>query len=222
MKEGVVFQYHCQSNSLKPNIKEVYRYLGISSCGKEEKETCIPKETENLVLDSILQMQPLLKPRAVYATFPLEIKPQKTESCSDENENVAYINFAGYSILSHHLYLNLKGCSKVVLFAATIGPQVDALIKGLSKLDSAKAAVFQATGSMFAEVFVSEVNSVIAKEFNDGKIHPRFSPGFGDVPLSVQSVFFSLLSCTQKIGLTLTDSFIMAPEKSVTAFIGVE
>ena len=40
--------------------------------------------------------------------------------------------------------------------------------------------------------------------------------------LEVQRHFFSLLPCTQRIGLTLTDSLVMAPEKSVTAFIGME
>ena len=40
--------------------------------------------------------------------------------------------------------------------------------------------------------------------------------------MAVSYIFFRLLNCTQKIGLTLMDSFIMAPEKSITAFIGLE
>lgn len=236
MKEGVVYQYRCCADSLKPNTQEVYRYLGISNSIISKAKDSIPKETETLVLTSIAQMQPVLKPSAVYSVFPLEIILQKREVITTEQnsilkhdssnsfakETVAAINFANHSILSHHLYLNLKGCSKVVLFAATLGPQVDAMIRRYTKLDSAKAAVLQAIGSMFAEIFVDEVNSTIAKEFSGYKLHPRFSPGYGDVPLSVQSIFFSLLSCTQKIGLTLTDSLVMAPEKSVTAFIGIE
>ena len=42
----------------------------------------------------------------------------------------------------------------------------------------------------------------------------------GNVELSVQKEFFRLLPCT-RIGLTLMDTLIMSPEKSVTAFIGV-
>ena len=49
---------------------------------------------------------------------------------------------------------------------------------------------------------------------------PRFSPGFGDVSLENQKHFFNLLPCS-KIGLSLMDTLIMAPEKSVTAFVGI-
>ena len=52
-------------------------------------------------------------------------------------------------------------------------------------------------------------------------MRPRFSPGYGDVSLEVQKDFFRLLPC-QRIGLTLMDTLIMSPEKSVTAFIGIK
>ena len=50
---------------------------------------------------------------------------------------------------------------------------------------------------------------------------PRFSPGYGDIPLSVQTDLFRVLDCPRRIGLTLTSSLLMSPAKSVTAFIGV-
>ena len=53
-------------------------------------------------------------------------------------------------------------------------------------------------------------------------LKPRFSPGFGDLSLENQKKIFSFLRCSQQIGLTLNDSLVMSPEKSVTAFIGLE
>ena len=88
---------------------------------------------------------------------------------------------------------------------------------------SADAAVMQGCGAMFIESFVDLLNDEIRKNAEARKMraHPRFSPGYGDVPLSMQKEFFRLLPC-EKIGLSLMDTLIMAPEKSVTAFIGLE
>ena len=84
------------------------------------------------------------------------------------------------------------------------------------------AAVFQATGAMYIEEVVDFANNQIVQiEKNQNNFtRPRFSPGFGDVSLEVQKDFFSLLPCS-KIGLSLMDTLIMAPEKSVTAFVGI-
>jgi cobalamin-dependent methionine synthase I len=75
---------------------------------------------------------------------------------------------------------------------------------------------------MFIEELVDLVNDEIKKiaEKQGLKTRPRYSPGFGDVPLEIQKDFFRLLPCT-RIGLTLMDTLIMAPEKSVTAFCGL-
>ena len=52
-------------------------------------------------------------------------------------------------------------------------------------------------------------------------LRPRFSPGYGDFSLNHQTEIISVLQCPKKIGLTLTDSLLMAPAKSVTAVIGL-
>ena len=123
---------------------------------------------------------------------------------------------------SKDLGANLKDCSKVALVAATIGPQVDALIRRYSSTDSVYASILQATGAMYIEEVVDLLNAEIKKiaEAQGLKTRPRYSPGYGDVPLDIQRDFFRLLPCT-RIGLTLMDTLIMAPEKSVTAFIGL-
>ena len=50
---------------------------------------------------------------------------------------------------------------------------------------------------------------------------PRFSPGYGDLPLSLQRDIFRVLDCPRKIGLTLNESLLMSPSKSVTAIVGL-
>ncbi|MBQ5601557.1 MAG: Vitamin B12 dependent methionine synthase activation subunit, partial [Clostridia bacterium] len=60
----------------------------------------------------------------------------------------------------------------------------------------------------------------IKKEYNTG-LEPRFSPGYGDLPLSAQKNIFAVLDPERRIGLTLNSSLLMSPSKSVTAFVGL-
>jgi cobalamin-dependent methionine synthase I len=52
-------------------------------------------------------------------------------------------------------------------------------------------------------------------------LRPRFSPGYGDLPLELQTNLFKVLDCQHFIGLTLNDSMLMSPSKSVTAIVGL-
>lgn len=138
-------------------------------------------------------------------------------------KNIKKIIFADMTIFSKNLGFNLKNSSEIALLAATIGPQVDAYIRRATASDSVYAAICQATGAMYIEQFVDLINDEIKNQAaTKGKTTtPRFSPGYGDINLSTQKDFFRLLNCS-RIGLTLMDTLIMAPEKSVTAFVGLK
>lgn len=189
------------------DYEETARYLGYSKISLPDNVV------SSLIKECCSQMFEYITPKAVYDCFDL----------SFDSQNPLLINFADITIKSEALSRNLSKCTKTYIFAATIGPQVDALIRKTQKLDSVKASVFQAAGAMFVEKVVECVNQEIKKiTAEQGKnCKPRFSPGYGDVSLEVQKDFFRLLPCS-KIGLTLMDTLIMAPEKSVTAFIGVQ
>ena len=187
---------------VQADFAETARYLGY-------KKLSLPDEqVSQLINESISELFEVLMPQSVYEFFELEsVSP--------------LIQFADVKINSVDLGRNLNGCTKVALLAATIGPQVDSVIRRQQSVNPAKAAVMQAAGAMYIEKFVDLVNDEIKAAAGDGDVFkPRYSPGFGDVSLEVQKDFFRLLPCT-RIGLTLMDSLIMSPEKSVTAFIGV-
>lgn len=206
----VAVHHRVSPDELPSNKKEVLRYLGYSKKDLLENET-IDFSTDKLVDSCMAEMKSVLKCQGVYSVFDLKVEGKT-------------ISFADLSFESESLSINLKSCTKIVLLAATIGPGADLLIKKATKLDTAKAAVMQATGAMFIEEYVNLLNDKIAQEAlaQNLKTKPRFSPGYGDVPLSIQKDFFRLLPCTQRLGLTLMESLIMAPEKSVTAFIGLQ
>ena len=112
----------------------------------------------------------------------------------------------------------------MVLFGASIGIEIDRLIAKYSRVSPLKALVFQAIGAERIERLCDEFSRDIAKEKGlEGKTcRPRFSPGYGDLPIEMQREIFKVLDCQRKIGLTLNASMIMSPTKSVTAIIGVK
>ena len=193
------------SKDFSPDFKEVARYLGYRRATPPEADVSA------LMEKAAGEMRAVMKAQAVFEIFDLTVV-----ECPQE------LRFADVALQSRDLGRNLAGCSQVALLAATIGPQVDALIRRHSSLDPVYASILQATGAMFIEELVDLVNSEIKKiaAAQGLKTKPRYSPGYGDVPLQVQKDFFRLLPCT-RIGLTLMDTLIMAPEKSVTAFVGL-
>ncbi len=215
------------------DMDETYRYMGFARSVVLGKDGGIPPDIQQLVENCVKQMHATLKAQSLYTCFPLEIRlPSeetsggKTDSSNNPSQSgpLPVISFGGVKFESKYLARNLAGCSRVILIASTIGPMTDNLIRRHTKLDAAKAAMMQAAGAMFIESYLDQLNAQLESEarIQGYKLHARFSPGYGDVSLEVQRHFFSLLPCTQRIGLTLTDSLVMAPEKSVTAFVGME
>ena len=120
---------------------------------------------------------------------------------------------------SKALLKNLEGCEEVIVFAATIGLELDRLIRRYTNLSPAKALFFQAIG---AERIESLCDAFCDELKEEGlRLRPRFSPGYGDLPLEMQKDIFRVLDCPRKIGLTLNESLLMSPSKSVTAIIGI-
>lgn len=185
---------------------ETARYLGYKKSNPPEENI------QKLIEKAATEMHKLLNPQGVYEIFPLAVE-----------KSTNTIKFADIKIQSRDLLNNLENCSEVALIAATIGPQIDSYIRRAQATDSVYASICQATGAMYIEEVVDALNKKIKTEA-DTKGHttrPRYSPGYGDVPLTYQKDFFRLLNCN-RIGLTLMDTLIMAPEKSVTAFIGIK
>ena len=118
----------------------------------------------------------------------------------------------------------ISGCGSVIVFAATVGLFADRLIKRYSAVSPSRALMLDAIGAerieSLCDVFCEEMKAETAARGQSVK--PRFSAGYGDLPLSMQKDIFDLLGCEKRIGLCLSDSLLMTPTKSVTAFVGVK
>ena len=233
----MILQHRVSSDLLEPDFSELYRYAGITDA------SLIDDNTKNLAEDAASQVRSLMNCRSVYIKFPLTISELLTSASSAssaapaDNEAQSFdaapatdsrqkklIQFGGHKLESYYLALNLKDCHEVILFAATLGPEVDRAIQKASRINAAKSVMLQAAGAMFIERYCDYLQDFFrTEELKSGNILcPRFSPGYGDIPLTVQKTFFEILQCQKNLALTLNDSLIMSPEKSVTAFIGIK
>lgn len=126
-------------------------------------------------------------------------------------------------VKSRALAKNLDGCRRAVIFAATMGIEADRLIKRYSRIDTARAVMLQAIGAerieALCDAFCAETEKAAAERGLFAR--PRFSPGYGDLSLELQKDIVRVLDCERKIGVTLNESLLMSPSKSVTAIIGL-
>ncbi len=180
---------------------ETLRYLGYGIKGKPSEETLgLLEECEKLILSA----QDM---KAVYDIFPVSADGD-------------FLDLEFAKIRSHSLSLNLKGCGRVALFAATAGTGVDRLIVRYSKISPARAAVLQAMGAALIESWCDEICARLKSRYNTNS--SRFSCGFGDCDISLQRDIFAALSVTKRLGITLSEDCFMTPTKSVTAMVGIK
>ena len=130
---------------------------------------------------------------------------------------VARIPSPGTTLLRH-----LEGCSEAYLACGTLGPGLDALQRRVSVTSGADALIVQAIGAALIERYMDGVEDEIRAELAPGEaLLSRYSPGYGDFPLEAQRPILSILDTPRKIGVSLIDSLLMVPSKSVSAVIGV-
>ena len=185
-------------NDLPFDKKEILRY---SDCKD------LSPEIEKLLNECIEEIKSKLSYKVCYCVFPVKATEKS-------------IDFDAFRVNSEKLSLNLKNCERVIVFGATLGTEIDRLIMKHGKLSPTKALFFQSIGATQIEVLCDNFLEDIKKDLKVN-LKPRFSPGFGDLELTTQKDIFKILDCSKKIGLTLTDSLLMSPTKSVTAFVGI-
>lgn len=183
--------------------KEIYRFLGYRSI------TPTPEIDERIGICTE-KMQKTASPKCFYRKFSV------TQTAPD------ITNIAGISIKSRNLYKNLSGCDYAYMFAATIGMGIDHLIKRSEITSMLDAAIYQAAGAEMIESYAdAEVEKLKESEAQNGyALRPRYSPGYGDLPLALQADFARILDMQKWCGIILTDTLLMVPSKSITAFIG--
>ena len=181
--------------------REALRYLAF----RGDK---VPPELEEALTRGEEALRAVVRPGVVYRLLPL--REGKLEGCVFQPEGTDCAEL-------------LSGCTQAVLLAVTLGAGVDSLLLRLETRDMAQAVVVDALASAAVEAVCDDWEDELRAELRSRgfSLTDRFSPGYGDMPLSQQRELCTVLDAQRRIGLTVSASGMLLPRKSVTALLGI-
>lgn len=187
---------------LHPNTDEVLRYLGADANAPED----LRQQVETLAQELAQRIQP----RYTYRLYPLI-----------RERNHFYLPQTGMTLAGRTAGTMLDTCDQAVLLCCTLGAEFDALLRARQARDMAQAAILDACGSALVEAGCDALTAELAAQFPDRHLTDRFSPGYGDLPLTLQPMICTALDTHRRLGVHVTASLLLNPGKSVTAIIGL-
>ena len=182
-------------------VEEALRYLGIRQADEE---------TRRLAEETAALLEERLCPRYLWRAFRISAEGQEIRL---DGTNIRLPGALAAKMLSE--------CESAVLLVCTLGAGFDRMMREWEARDMARAAVMDACGSAWTETVCDEAEKEIRSRFPDRFCTDRFSPGYGDLPLNLQADFLKETDAGRKLGITVNESFLLLPCKSVTAVIGL-
>lgn len=184
------------------NYSEVLSYLRF-------KGHTPPEDIEELIRKNIAECEAISERLETYGEFPIRFA-----------EGAVILEGADVVLKSESLKKRLTGCDRVVVFAVTIGRAFERELKKKMLIAPHEGLVFDACGSAAAEALAEGFQNKMKEKY--GNIKERFSPGYGDLDISVQPQLLGAVNAQKRIGLSCLESYLLTPAKSVTAIIGIE
>ena len=181
------------------DLREMLRY---AACRAPDEQTL------SLARDCAAEGEKVLRPALCWLEVPLTVREEEVDLGFD-------------CFRSQKLADVLRGCDRAVVFAATVGLELDRLIARYGRISPSKGLMMQALGAERIEALCDAFCAWLAEEYAPLTLRQRFSPGYGDLPLTAQRAMFDALQCHRRIGLYLNESLLMSPTKSVTAIVGI-
>lgn len=181
--------------------KEVRRYAGL------QRAEDFP---EQYVKEACLEVQLEAVPRGIYREYEYDAATGTIQSDSP-------LIVEGSSIRKH-----LASSVRVAVMGVTIGEGVEQRSAALFKEGNYTVGLLvDAAATTAVEQVADQINDLIVKAAAAGGYTTtwRFSPGYGNWPLDVQPALAAIIGA-EEIGLTVTDTCMLFPRKSVTAIIG--
>lgn len=185
-----------------PDIDEALRYLGVPAPAPEQL-----REQAAGLAGELCQK---VRPRWVWRAFPLK---------RDGDEFV--LEGTGLRLGGHTAGVMLAPCREAAVLACTLGAYFDTLLRERQARSMADAVILDALGSAYVEAGCDAAERELSGRFPGRFLTDRFSPGYGDLPLALQSTLCGILDASRRLGVTVGESFLMNPCKSVTAVIGL-
>ena len=154
----------------------------------------------------------------------VELKAVCSRTTVDIRQGIVEIITADTSFESEKLASFLDGTDEVLIMGITGGSAVTDEIKNLqSHKKMTDAVVIDAAASEIVDAGFDWLAALYTKELvREGRVltSRRFSAGYGDFDIRFQKDIHSMLDF-ESLGVQITESCMLMPEKSVTAIYGV-
>ncbi len=198
-----------QSIPAEPNKNSILRRMKY-----KKNTTTLSIEDEKMINLGIQKGLSLCHLKGIYGRFPIFNRGEDFVELKD-----------GIRLDSQSLSKLLNSSEEVVLMASTVGEEVvNEVSNEIKHGNPALGVVMDATASETADVgldwIMRYINTVIRREGRRLTKH-RYSPGYGDLPLENQKIIYKLLEL-DKMEISITERYMLVPEKSVLAIAGIE
>ena len=191
---------------IEVNKKEVLRYLGYKN------------QDYNQQLDDLIDemRREILEVSNYRYTYKIVDLVRDEEGRIQVGEGI--LPLTGENIQKH-----LEHSDKAVVMAATLGVEMEQRLNYYSRTDLTKNIILDSCGTQMIEEVCDGIEEEVKEKLGPGHFYTfRYSPGYGDYPISVQNQLVRFLDGYRRIGLTVTPSHLLLPRKSVTAIMGIQ
>ena len=185
------------------HLEEALRYLGAGETADETLRQDMAAVANRLTTT--------IQPRWTYRVFSTE-----------KREDGILLKEANILLSGKLAGTMLATCQQAALLVCTLGMGFETMLRAEQVRDMARAVMLNACGSAWVESGCDEAEQEIAARFPDLYLADRFSPGYGDLPLSLQPAICAALEAQKRLGVHVSsESYLMTPSKTVTAVIGL-
>lgn len=190
---------------------EMLRYLGYN--GQK-----IGSELSARIEAVVEELELTIEPRGVRQVFAVD-------AAGTDAAGMPSIRLVGTQIelRGRDIYRHLKDARLCAVLACTLGMACERRLRTLASQHPLESAVYDAACSAYVEAAVEQMDAKAKVDASAlGLIgNWRFSPGYGDCPLTAQPQILATLNATRLLGLSTTATNLLMPTKSVTAVIGL-
>lgn len=142
-------------------------------------------------------------------------------SDSSKNEKGYYfLDRLGLELESEDINKLFCDCTHIATLVVTLGSEVDRKVAFYANCDMQRSMILDAVASAYVESVLDEFEEQVASQMAGAYKTMRFSPGYGDLDISIQKKLLERVQADKFLGINVGKSYLMTPLKSVTAFLG--
>ena len=184
-------------------ITDALRYMRVPSEGRND-------ELVRTVVEAFGRLEGYITPRCVWGRFHIV-------------HFDGGIELEGEYIYSNDIARLTARSDECILLAATLGHETDRQITLAQNRNMLDGIAIDACASVRIDAYIDEFmkREIVPELRKNEHLTHRFSPGYGDLKMTVTEDIIAILNATKRIGLTVTYSLMMTPIKSVTAITGL-